>query len=191
MHDPRCPIYTVFRVLTGRPAGTPRQAAPEPPALRFCGKACKRARNPSRFPFGSRCSTLTETLARRAVKVQAGHVHLVHVESFVAKKGDLQTSRLAWIHTGLLQPGRILIAAERTGIVEIFTKSLPGNLSGENCGPLGAGVARCRPLPQALQVMGRNQQTFGCGFLFGSCRSGRTDLGLQNSSFADQRADSQ
>jgi hypothetical protein len=56
---------------------------------------------------------------------------------------------------------------------------------------LGVGVARCRPLPRALQAISRNQHDVGCGFLFGACRSGRTDLGLQNSSFVDRKTDSQ
>ena len=56
---------------------------------------------------------------------------------------------------------------------------------------LGVGVARCRPLPRALQAMSRNQHDVRLWIFVRRCRSGRTDLGLQNSSFVDRKTDSQ
>ena len=56
---------------------------------------------------------------------------------------------------------------------------------------LGVGVARCRPLPRALQAMSRNRHDVRLWIFVRCCRSGRTDLGLQNSSFVDRKTDSQ
>jgi hypothetical protein len=56
---------------------------------------------------------------------------------------------------------------------------------------LGVGVARCRPLPRALQAMSRNRHDVRLWIFVRRCRSGRTDLGLQNSSFVDRKTDSQ
>jgi hypothetical protein len=56
---------------------------------------------------------------------------------------------------------------------------------------LGVGVARCRPLPRALQAISRNRHDVRLWIFVRRCRSGRTDLGLQNSSFVDRKTDSQ
>ena len=56
---------------------------------------------------------------------------------------------------------------------------------------LGVGVARCRPLPRALQAMTCNRHDVRLWIFVRRCRSGRTDLGLQNSSFLDRETDSQ
>jgi len=56
---------------------------------------------------------------------------------------------------------------------------------------LGVGVARCRPLPRALQAMSRNRHDVRLWIFVRRCRSGRADLGLQNSSFVDRKTDSQ
>jgi hypothetical protein len=46
---------------------------------------------------------------------------------------------------------------------------------------VGVGVARCRPLSRALQAMTRNRHDVRLWIFVRRCRSGRTDLGLQNS----------
>jgi hypothetical protein len=56
---------------------------------------------------------------------------------------------------------------------------------------LGVGVARCRPLPRALQAMSRKRHDVRLWIFVRRCRGGRTDLGLQNSSFVDRKTDSQ
>jgi hypothetical protein len=51
---------------------------------------------------------------------------------------------------------------------------------------LGVGLARCRPLPRALQAMSRNWHDVRLWIFVRRCRSGRTDLGLQNSLIPNQ-----
>jgi hypothetical protein len=74
--------------------------------------------------------------------------------------------------------------------------SRDGAVNWTPCSP-GAGVARCRPLPRALRTEQRTYKPWPQSarrpvWLFvRRSRSGRTDLGLQNSFFADRKTDSQ
>ena len=58
-------------------------------------------------------------------------------------------------------------------------------------------MVRCRPLPRALGTeqrtckLSRNRRDVRCGLFVRRSRSGRIDLGLQNSSFVDRKTDSQ